>query len=297
MGWALGANDAANIFGTAVSSYMVKYRTAAILTAIFVVIGSYAAGMPGIETLSGLTSQTGNTAFIISLSAAMSVTLMVFLKLPVSTSQAVIGAIIGIGLINGHMETRGLAKVFICWVTTPAGAGIIAFLLYYLLAAVLRKIPVHFILYDRLMRNLLIFAGAYGAYALGANNVANVSGVFYKSGTLDMNQALLIGGASIGLGALTYSKRMMLAVGRKIIPMDAFSAFIAVLAHSITIHIYSKIGVPVSSSQAIVGSLIGIGFLKGIRTVSAVSILKIFAGWFFTPVIGTVFCLVLYSIF
>lgn len=297
MGWALGANDAANIFGTAVSSYMVKYRTAVMLTAAFVILGAYAGGSPGIETLSALTAQTENTAFIISLAAALTVTLMVFMRLPVSTSQAVIGAIVAVGLINGHMETAGLSRVFICWITTPVGAGIIAAVLYFLLGAILRKFPLHFIFYDRLMRNLLLVAGSYGAYALGANNVANVSGVFYKSGMLDMNQALLIGGAGIAFGVVTYSKNMMLAVGRKIIPMDAFSAFIAVLAHSVTIHVYSKIGVPVSSSQAIVGALAGIGLLKGIRTVSTGSLLKIFAGWFFTPVAGMAFCLVLHLLF
>jgi len=276
---------------------MVKYKTAVMLTTVFVIVGAFTAGQGGMKTLAGLTGQTGNTAFIVSLAAALTVTLMISLKLPASTSQAVLGSIVGMGFINGHLETPVLSKIFICWLTTPLGTGIIAFILYLVMAKIVRKSRIHFLLYDRIMRNLLILAGIYGAYALGANNVANVSGVFYQAEILDMKQALLIGGASICLGAVTYSKKMMLAVGRNIIPIDAFSAFVAVMSHSIAIHIYSKIGVPVSSSQAIVGALIGIGILKGIRTVSARNIYKIFAGWFFTPVVGMGFCLLLYNIF
>jgi len=294
MGWSLGANHAANVFGTAVSSSMVRYRTAVILTAVFVLIGSLLGGRSGIETLSGLTAQTANTAFIISVAAALTVFIMTFLHLPVSTSQTVIGAILAIGFLNKQIELQGLTKVFICWVGTPIGAAIIAFVLYKCISAVLRKLSLHFVTYDRLIRILLILAGVYGAYALGANNVANVTGVFYKAGALTLNQALLIGGASIGLGALTYSRNVMYTVGRRIIPLDAFSAFIAVLAQAITVHVYAIIGVPVSTTQAVVGAVLGIGFLKGIRTVSKDTVFKILAGWFITPVVGAAFCLLLY---
>ncbi|MCM8761994.1 MAG: anion permease [Candidatus Omnitrophica bacterium] len=297
MGWALGANDTANIFGTAVSSFMVRYKSAVFLAAVLVLLGALYGGSKGMATLSSLTSQTYNTAFIISLAAAITVTLMTFLKLPVSTSQAVVGAIMGIGIINKQVDTASLIKIFICWITTPLGASIISIILYILLSGIIRKKTIHFMTYDRLVRNLLILSGIYGAYSLGANNVANVTGVFYRSGILDIKQSLIIGGISISLGALTASKGVIFTVGRRIIPVDAFSAFIAVLAHSITLHIYAHIGVPVSSSQAIVGAVFGIGVVKGMHTVNKKTILKIISGWFFTPVAGMSFCLILYYLF
>jgi len=294
MGWALGWNHAANVFGTAVSSYMVKHRTAVILAALFVLAGALFGGGPGIRTLSGLTAQTGNTAFIISVAAAITVTLMSFVKLPVSTSQAVVGAIMGIGIVNRQIETGGLIKVFICWITTPLGAAFVAVLLYLIMARILREKSLHFIAYDKLMRKLLILAGIYGAYSLGANNAANVTGVFYQAGIVNINQALLIGGVSIALGALTCGREIMFTIGRRIIPVDAFSAFIAVLAHSVVLHIYAQIGVPVSSSQAIVGAVLGIGLLKGVKTVNKKAVLAIFSGWFLTPFMSAIFCLALY---
>ncbi|MCX8082262.1 MAG: anion permease [bacterium] len=293
MGWSLGANDTANIFGTAVSSYMVRYKTAVFLTAIFVLLGALFSGSKGMETLSNLTCQTYETALIISFAAAITVTLMTLLSLPVSTSQAVVGAIMGIGIINKHIETESLIKIVICWITTPLGASLISVILYVICSRIISRKSLHFLTYDRLMRNLLILSGIYGAYSLGANNVANVTGVFYKTGTFSLNQSLLIGGLSIGLGAITYSRGVMWTVGKRIITVDAFSAFIAVLAHSITLHIYAHIGVPVSSSQAIVGAVFGIGIIKGMRTVNKKNLLKVISGWFFTPVAGMFFCLAL----
>lgn len=294
LGWALGYSHTANVFGTAVSSYMIKYRTAVMFTAAFILAGAVLGGRPGVETLSGLTAQTADTAFLISVSAAMAVTLMSFLRLPVSTSQAVMGAILGIGIINRQVEMGRLAKVIVCWITTPPGAALIAAGLYVLTAKILQKMELHFIAYDRIMRNLLIFAGAYGAYSLGANNAANVTGVFYKAGFLNIFMALLVAGAGMSLGALTSSRGIMFTVGRRIVPIDAFSAFIAVMAHSVTLHIYAQIGVPVSSSQAIVGAVLGIGLLKGVKTVNRRMVMRILSGWVFTPVISMVFCLALY---
>ena len=173
------------------------------------------------------------------------------------------------------------------------GAALIAASLYPLLSDFFRRLRLHFLDYDRILRALLLVVGAYGAYALGANNVANVTGVFYKAAIISPLQALLIGGLSIGLGAITYSKNVMLTVGRKIIPMDAFTAFVTVFASAITVHIYSWIGVPVSSSQAIVGAVVGVGFLKGMRMVSAGTVTKIVIGWAVTPVMSAVISVLL----
>jgi len=286
LGWALGSNDSANVFGTAVSSFMLRYRTATILIAIFVLLGAMVGGMPGIKTYGSLTPQSITTAFYISIAAAITVTLMTFAQLPVSTSQAVVGGILGIGILQGKIEFHSLTKVVLCWLGTPTGAALIAFLLYFTLSKFLRQFHLHFLTYDKLMRRLLIIAGAYGAYALGANNVANVTGVFFQAKTITAFQALFIGGLSIGLGAITYSRKVMITVGRRIIPLDAFSAFIAVLAEAITVHIYAMVGVPVSTSQAIVGAVVGIGIFKGIRVISKNTIIKIIIGWFLTPALG-----------
>ena len=91
-----------------------------------------AEGTGGIHTLGRLTSQSPVSAFIVSVAAGFTVALMSALKLPVSTSQAVVGSIIGMGLARNAAEVNwhSLIKVGACWVGTPIGAAVIAFLLY-----------------------------------------------------------------------------------------------------------------------------------------------------------------------
>jgi len=253
MGWALGSNDSANIFGTAVYSKMVRYRTAVILCAVFVMIGAYLEGSRGMETLSGLVDQTVESAFIASMAAAAAVTVMTVVNLPVSTSQAMVGAILGIGFVLGDINLQGLTKVLICWVGTPVGSMVMVILFYVSIGLLLDRIPMTIFMRDAVLRIGLVAVGSYGAYALGANNVANVTGVFIDTGQLTVRNAALLGGASIALGALTYSRNVMKTVDRKLVKLDPFSVFIEVLSSAVVVHIYALVGVPVSTSQAIIG--------------------------------------------
>jgi PiT family inorganic phosphate transporter len=286
MGWAHGSNNAANVFGTAVFSKTVRYRTAVILCALFVIIGAVAEGQAGMNTISGLVNQTATSAFVASLAAAVTVTLMSVLKMPVSTSQAIVGAIIGIGLSLGKTDFSGLTKVVICWVGTPIGAVAVSMILYPVLGRILDSLPVNIFTRDRLIKVGLIAAGSYGAYALGANNVANITGVYAQTGMLSDFQAVLLGGGSIALGVLTYSKNVMMTVGRKLVKLDPYSALITVLSEAMVVHFFAKVGVPVSTSQAIVGAVLGIGLLKGVKTINNKTLVSILFGWLGTPAVA-----------
>ena len=292
LGWSLGANDAANIFGTAVTSRMVRFYRAAILASVFVVIGAVLEGARGMETLSGLGSQTLASATVISLSTAIAVTVLTIFKLPVSTSQAVIGAIIGRGIYAGDVQFEGLGKVLICWIGTPIGAMLIAACLYLALRWLIRKLRISFIALDGYLRMGLILAGCYGAYALGANNVANVTGVFMGlnlfglHGGAEATMLAVVGSLSIALGICTFSYRVMTTVGKSLYEFDAFTAFVAVVAHAVTVHFYAMVGVPVSTSQAIIGAILGIIVVKGLHLLHFRPLLRILSGWFATPLIA-----------
>jgi len=96
LGWSLGANDAANAYGTAVGTRMVRFRTAAILCSAFVILGAVVSGAGASETLGKLGSVNAPAgAFTVALAAALTVTWMTRLGIPVSTSQAIVGSIIG----------------------------------------------------------------------------------------------------------------------------------------------------------------------------------------------------------
>jgi len=283
LGWGLGTNDAANIFGTGVAARVLTYRTATILISIFVVIGAFFEGYKSMGTVGDMSTMSHMAAFMAAFAAGLCVATFSYLSLPVATSQAIMGAVLGIGLISGIPDITRMYKVVFCWVFTPIGAMAISRVLYPILGNIFQKI-----LADLQMRNIfirwaLLFAGCYGAYSLGANNVANVTGVYVGSGLLTPLQAALVGSLSIASGVLTYSKKVMDTVGKKIVELDGFSAFVSTFSAAITVHLFTQAGVPVSTSQAIVGGVTGVGLVKGARTVSKRTLIEIAVGWVSTP--------------
>ncbi len=298
LGWTLGANNAANFFGTAVATKIITFRKACILCALTIILGAIVQGTDGISTLSELTRQSISTAVIVSIVAALTGTFMTYLRIPISTSQAVVGAIFGIGLATGNTEYNGLIKIIVCWIFTPIGSMIFACIAYKLLGWFIEYVPMGMLMRDKLLWGGLLVVGTYGSYALGANNVTNCVGAF--SGILpNINDTLLaaIGGVAIAVGVLTFSKRVMYGIGSGIMPLDAFTALVAVLGMSITVHIFAVVGVPVSSSQGIVGSIIGIGLLRGNSGVKFKTLRKIGLGWILTPAISLILAAAGYAIF
>ena len=288
LGWGLGANNAANIFATGVSSGVIKYRTAVILTAVFLLMGAYFEGSKGIETYGKLADLDINTAFIAALAAAITINVLTVMALPVSTSQAIVGSILAVGILRGGLSYRILIKVMLSWILSPIGAAIISYTLYRILGWLLEGKVKNIRVWSLMMKVGFFAVGIYGSYTLGANNVANATGVFVKSGMITIKTAALIGGLSIGLGVLTYSKGVMFTVGKKITELNDFGALIAVLGQDITVHIFTWIGVPVSTSQAIVGAVLGVGLVKSSKALNLRVLGKIGIGWISTPVASLV---------
>jgi PiT family inorganic phosphate transporter len=64
VGWSLGSNDSANLFGTGVAAQVVKYRTAVILISVFVVIGALLEGYKSMDTVGEMSKMSHMAAFI-----------------------------------------------------------------------------------------------------------------------------------------------------------------------------------------------------------------------------------------
>ncbi len=320
LGWALGANDAANVFGTAVGTKMVSWRTAAIICSLFVILGAVISGAGTSQTLGELGAISALPgAFMTALSAAIAVYLMTKSGLPVSTSQSIVGAIIGWNLFSTNpTDASTLTKILSTWVLCPVLAAIIAAILYRSLKLISRRVRLHLVVVDAYTRLALIVAGAFGAYSLGANNIANVVGVFIPVQPLaalqiggivfsSTQQLFLLGGLAIALGVFTYSRGVMMTVGQDLGRLSATSALIAVLSHSIVLFMFASRGleawlsglglptiplVPVSSSQAVVGAVVGISILQGTAGIRWSVLGRIVVGWIVTPVAAGLICFI-----
>ena len=288
LGGALGANDAANVIGAAITTRAVAYRTGILLAAVCVLAGAWWGGARGLGAVGALGSQTHHSALLITGAAAVAMSALLAVRLPASSSQAVVGAIVGVGLARGSgLDLSGLLRLGGGWILTPLGAALVALVFHAGLTAFTRRRPPRNLLrLDRSARLALLLAGGWAAYALGANNAANVTGVFAGSGLLTTRAAALVAGGSIAIGILAFGHRMMDLVGRDLVRLEPPTALVAMLAQAVTVHFFAAHGMPVSMSQAMVGGVLGIGLAKGVRTIDARSLVQVLVGWIVMPLVA-----------
>lgn len=309
VGWNIGSNDAANAMGTAVGGRVLSYRRAIAIMILFVVLGAVLEGGKVMETVGeGIVlpadGATGNPltkvpiiAVIALVSAGLWVTIATTLRLPVSTSQSMVGAVMGAGILISFLEPSGiganvqfgkLGTIGLCWILTPLCAALFAFLVYKSLGPAVRRVK-NVVLLNRIFGVMVVATGAFVAYTLGANDVGVATGMIYAvaggggSATWSPQLIALFGGIALAVGALTYSWRVMQTVGMGITRLDAMTAASAQLGAALTVWAFIQFAIPVSTSQAIVGGIIGAGLVKGIVAVSKRKLGEIGVAWILTP--------------
>ncbi len=297
VGWNIGANDTANCIGTPVGSGLISYKKMVYLVAIFVVLGALLQSHNVMKTIGkGVVTDPLNLIAVLTamLSAGFFVTLATFFKIPVSTSQAIVGGVVGAGLSMGNgINFSQVATIGEVWVISPPLTALMSFVLYHILAFFLRRVR-RVTFWDKILSYLVIISGAYVAFSLGANDVGNSVGPLTVLG-IDQIWLALLGGVSLSVGVITYGKRVTETVGKGITSLGPLSAVAAQTSAALAVHFFSIIGIPVSTSQAIVGAVIGVGMVKGVQTVSLGKITEIVLGWVATPTAAGLFAFGLYK--
>ncbi len=353
MGWSLGTNDAANAFGTAVATRVVKYRTAIIIIAVMVILGSILQGADDIDKLSSISTNNevsadvndmenvgvefekdadGNyvldendnyiikskdnidekalgtlrlksaiKAAIIFICAALTVFVMSYLKFPVSANQAVTGAIIGWGLFHADYKNpdvlstnlKEIGKFMSTWLINPLGAAVIAFVIVFVFKKFFEAKVESLKGYDKVIKIGYIVAGAYSAYTIGINSSASVTAFYYDSFGVGANiltnarLTAILGGVAIAVGVLTYSKKVMMTVGGSIANISQIDGFLVILSSALAITLMKELmGIPVSTSQAVVGAVVGAGLVKGPKNVNFGVFKRIAIAWVSSPTVA-----------
>ncbi len=321
LGWSLGANDTGNIFGAAVETRMLRFKKAALIAAIFISLGAILEGGGPSGTLGRLGSVDAlGGAFTVSLAAAAAIFVIVRLGIPVSTSQTIVGAIIGWNFFAGRItDYRSLLTIASSWVTAFVLSAVIAALIFYIFRGWINRTSMHLLEQDLFIRYSLVVVGAFGAYSLGANNIANVVGVFvpvtpFKDLSIGglfvldgVQQLYILGSGSIVLGIYTYSHKVMRTVGKDLFHLSPVTALVALLSEAIVLFLFASQGlynlllrlglptiplVPVSSTQVIVGSVMGIAIAKGGKNIRYNILGRISLAWVTAPVLAFFFSFV-----
>ena len=303
---------------------ILRFRTAAILCALYVIIGAVISGADashGLGKLGVVNTLAGS--FTVALSAAVTVYTMTKWGLPVSTTQAVVGGIIGWNLFSDSpTDMASLSQIAGTWIASPILGALFAWLIYWGLNGLINLTKPHLLWQDQWTRLGLVLAGVFGAYSLGANNIGNVMGVFVDSSPLREIQIgelfalsgpqrlFLWGGIAIGAGVF-FSRPVMITIGKGIVPIGPLGGWVVVVSQALVLFIFSSTSlqqfitglglppiplVPVSSSQAVVGAVCGIALargIKGLRQIRWWELGKIAVGWITTPISAALICYVL----
>jgi len=322
LGWSLGANNTADLFGTAIGSKMLKLKTALITAAIFVILGAVLQGEYTTKNIGelGKINAIGG-AFTVCLGTALTVIWMTKAGFLVSITQALVGGIIGWTLFVGDfINTSGLYQIFGAWIMAPILGFAVSFLLFKIIHREILKTPINLFTFDFILRISFIVVGAMASFSFGANNIANIVGVYvfskpfndvwlWKIKVSGLYILLFVGSLAIALGILTGSERVIKTVGEKILKISPLAGIVVVLTQSIVLFLFSSSWlknllealhlksfplVPVSSSQVVIGAMIGIGFARGSGRLINFGVLKdIVLAWIITPLASCVLSFIL----
>jgi PiT family inorganic phosphate transporter len=222
-------------------------------------------------------------------SSGLFVTLATFKRIPTSTSQAIVGGVVGIGLaVNAPINTAKFWTIAGSWIVCPLMVMILAYTLSRLIGAILARVQASILIVQQVMGWLAILSGCYVAYSMGANNAGNAVGSISSLGLFPPMGLLALGGGAIAAGAITYGRKVADTVGKGITTLDVRGAFVAQTASAAGMHLFSIWGIPVSTSSAIVGAVVGVGLVKGARSISRKTLVTILLGWVLTPCLAAV---------
>lgn len=146
MAWNIGANDVANAMGTSVGSGALTLKKAVLIAAFLEFSGAFFFGSHVSATLqSGIVNTdifVGRVETLICgmlaalASAGVCLQLASYLGFPVSTTHAIVGAVVGFGIIAGGLEAihwTELSFIVTSWILSPLLGGVLAYLLFTLI--------------------------------------------------------------------------------------------------------------------------------------------------------------------
>ncbi|WP_414625263.1 inorganic phosphate transporter [Calothrix sp. CCY 0018] len=161
---------------------------------------------------------------------------------------------------------------------------------------------------ERIFGRFQLLSACFVAFAHGSNDVGNaiapLAAITYinRSGKVPIYDLdipvwiLVIGGAGIVFGLAVLGKKVIATIGESIITLQPSSGFCAELATATTVILASRLGLPVSTSHALVGGVVGVGIVQDIKSVQFKTLQGIAAAWIVTLPVSAVLSAVIFSL-
>jgi len=165
----------------------------------------------------------------------------------------------------------------------------------------------HFANVEKVFSVLMVVTACAMAFAHGSNDVANAVGPLAavvgiaESGEVAQKSImpawiLLLGGAGIVLGLVTYGHRVIATIGSGITELTPSRGFAATLGAATTVVIASGTGLPISTTHTLVGAVLGVGLARGIASLDLKVVRTIFLSWIVTLPAGAILAIIFFYI-
>ncbi|HEY2932223.1 MAG TPA: inorganic phosphate transporter [Acidobacteriota bacterium] len=275
-----GFHDAANSIATIVSTRVLTPLQAVIWAAFFNFVAAFVFGTAVAKTLyKGLIDirQVNETVILCGLIGAILWNIITwYFGLPTSSSHALIGGYAGAAVVRAGWSVlilKGWYPTLEGIVLAPLIGLALGFLFIFITYGVVKRSRPRRI--DQIFRKLQLISAALYSLGHGTNDAQKtmgiIAGVLFSAGYLTRSEipfwVILICHAAMGLGTFFGGWRIVKTMGQKIVKLRPIGGFCAEAAGAITIMNAAHIGVPVSTTHVITGSIVGVGSIHGLSAV------------------------------
>ncbi len=300
VGFNIGGSSTGIAWGPPVGAGVITKATAAALMTFFVFLGGWTVGRNVLETLS-----RDIITIPISLSAGVAVLFFIGLGIlvanvfgvPVPTSMTTVGAIAGLGLATDTLNYETIGWILSWWVMAPfIGFWVGMFVGRYFFTELQKRFDIEtsegpLLQLDRsralpwirlgpgttpkevIGTSIVLIVGCYMAFSAGASNVPNAVAPLVSGGAMEANAAILIATFAIGVGGFTIARRTMASVGSELTDIPLLAALIVMVTSATVTTLLSYLGVPISLVLATVAAIVGLGWGRASRPISAFDLL------------------------
>jgi PiT family inorganic phosphate transporter len=294
-----GFHDTANAIGTTIGTRAMRPRVAVAFSAVLNLVGAIVTTQllhaEVANTVGSLVAPAGGVAMsmlIAVLFGAITWNLITWRAgLPSSSSHALIGALIGMGLTAygvGAVQWGEVYPVFIALIMSPIAGLVVAYVVSVVLLNLLRRARPSQA--NSAFRRLQLFSSGFVAFSHGANDaqktMAIITLALFSSGHLAEfavpTWVALAAALAIGLGTWAGGWRIIRTLGTRIVRMDPIHGFAAQTVAATVIQLATTWGLPVSTTQVVSGSVMGAGATRRFSAVRWGVARRIVWAWIFT---------------
>jgi PiT family inorganic phosphate transporter len=294
----IGGATTGPAFGPAVGADAISKTVAAGLMGVFFFVGAWTIGRNVVTKLGtelvvdpGVFTLEASIAVLFFIGSALLVG-NVF-GVPASTSMTAVGAIAGLGLAGDVLDLGVMGEIVTWWIVSPiVGFWVSLIIGRYFYARLNRKIAIErstgpLFVVDRSgtlprprvhrttnRRELIgtatvVAIGCLMAFSSGTSNIANAVAPLVGSGALAMNPAIVFGGIAVTVGAFTIARRTLETMGSDITELPLTAAIVVATVSSTLVVFLSAIGIPASFVIIATVSIIGLGWGRATRPLTA----------------------------